>query len=118
MSLPEAMGRPGIVYSDVADAAAGLVDSGRAPTVDLVRSVLGSGSKSTIAPLLKRWKSQHAASVAGADEGLPTALLQAIKNVYDGMQDDLRHQLDALQAEHDAQRDALDARLAASTVAP
>ena len=51
------MARAGIIYSHVAKAAAALVAEGKNPTVDTIRAALGdTGSKSTIAPLLKRWK--------------------------------------------------------------
>ncbi|MDO8774232.1 MAG: DNA-binding protein, partial [Burkholderiaceae bacterium] len=50
------MARAGILYSDVAKAASQLADSGKSPTVDTVRDAMGNtGSKSTIAPMLKRW---------------------------------------------------------------
>ena len=54
------MGRAGILYSDVARVATQLVEAGNLPTVDTVRAALGgTGSKSTIAPYLKRWKAEQ-----------------------------------------------------------
>jgi len=74
------MARPGILYSDVAKAAAKLVEGGMNPTVDSVREALGgTGSKSTIAPLLKRWKAEHQGEIAQAEAGLPPSLLAAVK---------------------------------------
>ncbi|WP_169728165.1 DNA-binding protein, partial [Massilia alkalitolerans] len=51
------MARAGILYSHVAKAAAQLTAAGKNATVDTVREALGgTGSKSTIAPMLKQWK--------------------------------------------------------------
>jgi chromosome segregation ATPase len=81
------MGRPGIAFEDVASAAANLADAGNSPTVDNVRLALGgTGSKSTIAPLLKRWKAEHSALLAAPDARLPATLLQAVRNVHEQMQ--------------------------------
>lgn len=48
------MARAGVTYHLVAKAAATIKTQGQEPTVDRVREYLGTGSKSTIAPLLKR----------------------------------------------------------------
>ena len=93
------MARAGILYSHVAKAAAQLAAAGKNPTVDNVREQLGdTGSKSTIAPLLKQWKAQRQGETAGA--GLPVDLLEAVKGVYERMQADAQHQVDLARAEH------------------
>ena len=80
------MARPGIMYVHVA-AAAQLVAQGKNPTIDSVREALGgTGSKSTIAPLLKRWKAAHQDTVAHAELGLPAELVLALKGVYETVQ--------------------------------
>ena len=80
------MARPGIMYVHVA-AAAQLVAQGKNPTIDSVRGALGgTGSKSTIAPLLKRWKAAHQDTVAHAELGLPAELVLALKGVYETVQ--------------------------------
>ncbi|GAA4011763.1 DNA-binding protein [Actimicrobium antarcticum] len=99
------MARAGIVYSHVANAAAQLAADGRNPTVDTVRAALGNtGSKTTIAPLLKRWKDEHQDTVSAAESGLPSALLQAMKGVHDKLQGDVQLQLEQA---HDAHHVAL-----------
>lgn len=96
------MARAGILYSHVAQAAATLAVNGKNPTVDGVRETLGgTGSKSTIAPMLKRWKAEHQDTVAEAQSGLPAELIQAVKAVYDKLRDDLTTQL---QTERDVHR--------------
>jgi chromosome segregation ATPase len=113
------MARAGILYSDLANAAAQLVAEGKNPTVDSVRIALGStGSKSTIAPLLKRWKAEHQETVVEVAQGLglPGPLLQAMKGIHEQLQDDVRQQLEqardahhvALLAAHSATQQAED----------
>ena len=101
------MGRAGILFSHVAKAAAKLVADGKNPTVDNVREALGStGSKSTIAPMLKRWKAEHTEDIVEAELGVPVELLQAIKGVYDKLQAEVQQQLTIA---HDAHQAALQA---------
>ena len=83
------MARAGILYSHVAQAATKLAAEGKNPTVDNVREALGStGSKSTIAPFLRRWKSEHEDVVLAQDAGVPRELLQVIKGLYESLQQD------------------------------
>mgnify|MGYP006413176901 FL=1 len=56
------MARIGVTYVDIAKAAEIIKSQNQEPTVDRVRQHLGTGSKSTIAPLLKRWRSDNNAS--------------------------------------------------------
>jgi len=64
------VGRIGIIYQDVATAAQQLQGLSKNPTVDNVRSILGTGSKSTIARHLKEWKSQQGIMTA-SDGAIP-----------------------------------------------
>lgn len=81
------MGRAGITYLDVANVAGKLASQGKNPTVDSVREALGgTGSKSTIAPLLKQWRAKHQVDEAAAKSQLPPALLQVVKALYEQLQ--------------------------------
>ena len=101
------MARAGILYSHVAQAAAQLAEAGKNPTVDNVRTALGStGSKSTIAPLLKRWKAENQAIAAQAEVGLPPTLLDAMKGVYDQLQEEVNRKLEEVRQAHEADRQA------------
>lgn len=101
------MGRAGILFSHVAKAAAKLVVEGKNPTVDNVREALGgTGSKSTIAPMLKRWKAEHTEDIVEAELGVPAELLQAIKGVYDKLQGDVQQHLTAADAAHQVELQA------------
>ncbi|MXS77399.1 hypothetical protein ABF87_05375 [Nitrosomonas sp. JL21] len=93
------MARAGITYSEVATAAARLSAEGKNPTVDTVREAIGgTGSKSTIAPMLKRWKAEHQEQVFAHDAGLPADLLQAVKGLYEHLQQDADQKVQAAQS--------------------
>lgn len=111
------MARAGILYSQVAKAAAQLAAEGKNPTVDNVREALGdTGSKSTIAPMLKRWKSEHHEAVAEAELGLPAELVHAVKGVYDKLQADVDQQLQEAREQHDKELQTLKEQLDAVKV--
>ncbi len=96
------MARNGVTYFDVDKAASRLVAKGCNPTVDTVREALGTGSKSTIAPLLKRWKSDNERVTTEAEHGLPTDLLEAVKLVHERIQASAQRSMEQAQLSHDA----------------
>lgn len=99
------MARAGILYSQVAKAAAGLTAAGTNPTVDNVRAALGgTGSKSTIAPMLKQWKTENTGQAAAASTGLPADLLAAVKAVHQRMEDAAQAQVEQLREAHEQAR--------------
>lgn len=102
------MARTGILYSDVMKAAQIVAADGRNPTVDSVRQALGStGSKSTIAPLLKRWKEEfQGAGAVKTEAGLPAELMQAMRGVYDKQQRDVAQQLETGMQQNRAELEA------------
>ncbi len=53
------MSRAGVTLLDVEQAVLKLQGRGKNPSVDAVREVLGTGSKSTIAQHLRDWKAQQ-----------------------------------------------------------
>lgn len=107
------MARTGILYSDVMKAAQIVAADGRNPTVDSVRAALGStGSKSTIAPLLKRWKEEfRGAGAVKTEAGLPAELMEAMRGVYDKQQRDVAQQLEAGMQQNRAELDAATEKL-------
>ena len=76
------MARTGVTYFDISKAAETIVERGETPTVDKVRAQLGTGSKSTIAPLLKRWRTDSGIIIE-PQSGLPSDLLEAVKSLFD-----------------------------------
>jgi chromosome segregation ATPase len=106
------MARAGILYSQVATTAQRLFDKGENPTVDKVREALGNtGSKSTIAPLLKRWKTEQEGLVSETQTGLPVELVSAVKQLYDQAQRDAALQIERMQAEMTETQVRLEAQL-------
>ena len=106
------MARTGILFAQVAQAAMKVVEQGRNPTVDNVREALGgTGSKSTIAPLLKRWKEEHQGAVSPVEPGVPPTLLHAVKGVYESMQDNVHAQLEQARHVHQAEMHTANERI-------
>ena len=80
------MGRIGITYHEVAKAISTLQGLQKNPTVDHIREVLGTGSKSTIARFLREWKSKN--GLQNDDDGmLPSDLLNVVKGLWDALQE-------------------------------
>lgn len=80
------MGRIGITYHDVTKAIAELQGKQKNPTVDNIREVLGTGSKSTIAKFLREWKAKYGLQ-SGDDGSIPSELLSIIKALWDRLQE-------------------------------
>ncbi len=111
------MARSGVLYVHVANAAARLAAEGQNPTIDSIRAALGgTGSKSTIAPLLKRWKSAHPGTVVQAELGLPAELVLALKEVYEKVQAQATLQLEQAEQIHQASTAALHEQLQQAVV--
>ena len=92
------MGRIGITYRDVANAASHLIESQKAPTVDAIRHCLGTGSKSTILPYLRRWKIEQGEGNSPLTALSAEALLNGVKELYQQLQVRADHKLDQNQA--------------------
>ncbi len=90
------MGRTGITALDVSDAAIKLQERGKVPTVDGVREVLGTGSKTTIASYLKAWKEGQGSVM---DSNLPPALMNSVSSLWNNLQELANHRI---QQESDA----------------
>ncbi len=78
------MARAGVTFTDIAKAAKKVKSQGHEPTVDRVREILGTGSKSTIAPLLKKWKNNIINNDNATD--IPSELLEVVKSLYENTQ--------------------------------
>ncbi|WP_444904728.1 DNA-binding protein [Microbulbifer sp. CnH-101-E] len=91
------MARTGVTYLDIVQAAKAIKARGEEPTVDRVRAQLGTGSKSTIAPLLKRWRSESSSNTDSS--GLPRDLVDALKGLHQRIQEAASKQVEELQQE-------------------
>ena len=95
------MARAGINYIDVTKAAQAIQSKGQNPTVDRVLAHLGTGSKSTIAPLLKQWKIEQGQIADTA--GLPDDILKAVKDIHDRLQQSAEVKIEQALTESHAQ---------------
>ncbi|RLT90796.1 DNA-binding protein [Ketobacter sp. GenoA1] len=75
------------------------------PTVDRVREHLGTGSKSTIAPLLKRWRSDN--GEAADIGGLPNDLIEVVKSLHERVQQMADHRIEQARQEFEGFNQAL-----------
>lgn len=73
------MSRPGVTLLDVEQAIFALQGRGKNPSVDAIRDVLGTGSKSTIAQHLRDWKA-HQSHPQGT---LPQDLLDLVSGLWE-----------------------------------
>ncbi|MBL4774205.1 MAG: DNA-binding protein, partial [Alcanivoracaceae bacterium] len=91
------MARIGVTYNDIIKASEIIKLKGLEPTVDRVREHLGTGSKSTIAPLLKRWKSNNLNSES--IKGIPSDLVEVVKSLYERTQYMANKKIESAQAD-------------------
>ncbi len=76
------MARGGVTFTEVDSAAQFLQGQGKNPTVDAIRERLGTGSRTTLAEHLKRWKSLQ----ADGEGKLPQPLLSLVSGLWDSLQ--------------------------------
>ncbi|MCS5711252.1 DNA-binding protein [Candidatus Berkiella aquae] len=93
------MGRIGVSFEEVANAAFKLQGSGKAPTVDAVREILGTGSKTTINQHLKEWKATQTENTPS----LPPALAQLVTGLWERLQAEAEEKIAVLSATHAAE---------------
>lgn len=104
------MSRTGINYHDVKNAIATLQGRQKNPTVDNIRDVLGTGSKSTIARLLREWKAQHGLAEE-SDGKLPTELQAMVNGFWDALCNKAEEKIDAHQKHTDEKLAEMEAQL-------
>ncbi|HRE33230.1 MAG TPA: DNA-binding protein [Candidatus Berkiella sp.] len=95
------MGRIGVSFEEVASAAFKLQGAGKSATVDAVREMLGTGSKTTINQHLKEWK----AAQTEATPCLPPALAQLVTGLWERMQSEAEEKILTANTIHAAERD-------------
>ncbi len=95
------MSRIGITFDMVKKAIAQLQGKQRNPTVDNIREILGTGSKSTIARFLREWKAQYGLSSDDTSR-LPSDLLRIVNGLWDGLQHKADAQIEQYQLEFEA----------------
>lgn len=94
------MTRPGVTYTELANAAAKIIDEGNMPTLDRIRTKLGTGSYSTLSALLKEWKAKQALQQQyAANSNLPDELVTAVQKVWETINEKTGDQLEKIRQE-------------------
>jgi len=101
------MGRIGITYYDVAQAATTIMQQGQQPTIDRIRERLGTGSKTTIATHLKQWKYENEGEIVLTRTSLPPELLSMVQGLWDGMKQTNETKMDNLSTQHQTEKQQL-----------
>jgi len=91
------MSRPGITYQEVANAAVQLQGQNENPTVDRVREILNTGSKSTIARYLKEWKLKTGHVITS--DTIPHELIAIVKGLWERLKSESNIQIAQCQQE-------------------
>ena len=94
------MGRTGIGAHAIHEAATKLQAKGRTPTVDGVRELLGTGSKTTIAAYLRDWKAEQGASLSN----LPLGLQKAVSTLWESLQIHANERIDQYELQHKTEK--------------
>jgi len=76
------MARGGVTFTEVDEAARYLQGVGQNPTVDSIRQRLGTGSRTTLAEHLKRWKALQ----ADGEGRLPQPLIGLVSGLWESLQ--------------------------------
>lgn len=108
------MGRIGITYQEVEKSISELQGQQKNPTVDNIRGVLGTGSKSTIARFLREWKKQHGLR-SNEDGSIPSELLDTVKGLWHRLQLVTNEQVTKYQKEFDEMESEIRRKLNRST---
>lgn len=82
------MARPGVTYYEVAKAANEIHANNELPTIDRIRQRLGTGSNTTIAGHLKKWKQEHMPLVSSVQHStIPPELLLTMQSLWETLQE-------------------------------
>jgi len=101
------MARGGVTFTEVEEAAQYLQGLGKNPTVDAIREKLGTGSRTTLAEHLKRWKSMQ----IGGEGRLPQPLLALVTGLWEGLQSSADQRIHENQSIAQQKADALKVQL-------
>lgn len=78
------MANSGVTYTEVASAAQQLAAAGQNPTIDRIRTELGTGSNSTLGNHLRKWKERQLQTHETASkEHLPEELVAVLKGLWE-----------------------------------
>lgn len=102
------MARLGVTYQDIANAATQLIGQGRQPTIELIRHILGTGSTTTIANHLRKWRAEQDGTTSVAtNDHMPHELVSVMKGLWERVQAHANHQIDIAKLQFDEMLAAL-----------
>lgn len=107
------MGRIGVSFEEVATAAQQVQGRGKNPTVDNIRLVIGSGSKSTIVRHLRDWREQQGIN-RSSDAAIPSELLGLVKGLWERLRDTVEQKAYDYRCQADEQIKQINRELAQS----
>jgi chromosome segregation ATPase len=94
------MARLGVTYHDIANAANQLAAENKQPTIEQIRHLLGTGSATTIANHLRKWRAEQDGSMVMAQkENLPQELVSIMKDLWQRVQTHADQQISSHQQE-------------------
>ena len=93
------MARAGVTYHDVAQAAHQLTEQGKNPTIEAVRSLLNTGSNTTLSKHLNQWRQQQQGIPTAARE-LPESLVNAVKGLHQAITSEAELKIEQLEVAH------------------
>lgn len=92
------MARPGISYVEVVEAINHLLGQNKNPTIEQIRLHLGTGSSTTIANHLKKWRNEQTnLSLQTTKENIPQELIALIKGLWERVIDQSDIKINAIE---------------------
>ncbi len=105
------MGRLGITYEEVVEAALSLEQKAETPTIDKIRAYLGgTGSNTTISKYLQRWRQQFSSSATFQAPVTPDIVKTAVDRVWHEMREQTDREIESIKTEAQRLIDAAESR--------
>jgi len=102
------MARIGVDYDTIKHAAFKLLSQGRAPSVQRIRNLLGTGSNTTIAEHLNAWREEHASrEIHHLPANMPRELISAIEVLWQVAMEQASNQLGEVKKDLTTQQEQL-----------
>lgn len=95
------MARLGVTYQDIANAANQLVGQGKQPTIEMIRHFLGTGSSTTIANHLRKWRAEQDGTLnLSRVENLPKEMITLMKGLWERLCFEANEKVKAIEITH------------------
>lgn len=95
------MARLGVMYQDIATTANQLVGQGKQPTIEMIRHTLGTGSSTTIANHLRKWRAeQDRSSGLAPKDNLPPEIIAMMKGLWEQLNFQAQEKINLVETSH------------------